>query len=289
MKSIKQSCKHWLLATLFLSFSSSLFAQNPNSYANAWSTKSGSVNVQVFLNYPFAYEGADGQLQGIEIDIINTFVKWLKDKKGISATVVYERNSDFAKFYDKVKSSKSTSIGAGTVSVASDRAREIKYSSPYLRNKPIFVTNILKPTLTDIRNISKEFNGMTAVIVKGSVHERSIKTIKDTYWPDMPIEYVESPAMVIDKISSSEKFFGYVDLVSYWAAIQKEEKPIKLHRNTVAGYENFAFIFPKSSDWSVAFNEFFDSGLGFPGTEAYLDILRKHLGSEVINAVAIQY
>lgn len=277
-----------LLLSCFL-WTGSLFAQKVDSYANAWGTKTGTLNVQCFMNYPFAYEGADGQLQGIEIDIISEFAEWLKEKKGINVTVVYERNTEFSKFYDKVKTAKGAGLGAGTVSVASDRAREVKFSSPYLRNKPIFVTNILKPTLTDIRNISKEFNGMTAVVVKGSVHEKSIKTIKDTYWPTMTIELVDNPSQVIDKISGSEKYFGYVDLITYWASIQKEEKPIKLHRNNIAGYENFAFIFPKSGDWSVAFNEFFDSGLGFPGRPVYKQILEKHLGPEVIDAVAIDY
>jgi ABC-type amino acid transport substrate-binding protein len=203
--------------------------------------------------------------------------------------VVMEKNDDFSKFYDKVKTSKSISIGAGSVTVASDRAREVRFSSPYLRNKPIFVTNIMKATLTDIRNISKEFNGMTAVVVKGSIHEKTIKSIKESYWPEMNIELVESPSIVLDKISTSEKYFGYVDLITYWAAIQKEEKPIKIHRLNLTNSENFAFIFPKSSDWYIPFNEFFDSGLGFPGKAEYMEILQKHLSSEVINAVAVEY
>ena len=43
------------------------------------------------------------------------------------------------------------------------------------------------------------------------------------------------------------------------------------------------------SDWQSAFNEFFDSGLGFPGTDEYKEILRKHVGSDITDAVAIGY
>lgn len=260
-----------------------------NTYANAWSTKSGVLNVQYHNNYPYSYADTDGEAAGIEIDIIKQFAKWLSDKKGINIEVKYERHDDFAKFYDKVKTNKTVSIGAGSVTVSSDRAREVKFSSPYLKNKPVLVSSVMKPTLSDVRNISKEFAGMTAVIVKGSIHEKLIKNIKENFWPQLNVEFVESPNVVLDKIAANEKYFGFLDLVTYWAAMQKDQKPLKLHRMNNTDSENFAFIFPKSSDWSNAFNEFFDSGIGFTGTDAYLDLLRKHLSSEIINAVAIQY
>lgn len=277
---------------IILYFSTFLIANaqpGPNTYANAWSTKSGSLNVQYHNNYPYSYADADGEAAGIEIDIINQFAKWLKDKKDIDIKVNFERSDDFAKFYEKVKINKTVSIGAGSVTVTPERAREVKFSSPYLKNKPVLVSSVMKATLSDVRNIGKEFNGMTAVIVKGSIHEKLIKNIKETYWPQLNVEYVESPNVVLEKIAANEKYFGFLDLVTYWAAMQKDQKPLKLHRMNNIDSENFAFIFPKSSDWSNAFNEFFDSGIGFTGTDAYLDLLRKHLSSEIINAVAIQY
>lgn len=260
-----------------------------STYANAWAQKSGTMNIQYLNNFPFAYTNAEGELTGIEIDIIKQFAVWLKIKKGVDVELNFERSDDFAKFYEKVKITKAVSVGAGSVAVTTDRAREIKYSSPYLKNKPVLVSSILRSTLTDVRNISKEFNGMTAVIVKGSVHEKLIKNIKDNYWPDLKVELVESPAIVLDKISSSNKYFGYLDLISYWATIQQESKPLKIHRATQFDTEYFAFIFPKSSDWAAAFNEFFDGGLGFPASDTYMDILRKHLSSELINSVALTY
>jgi ABC-type amino acid transport substrate-binding protein len=280
------------LSLFILSFCTTLTlkAQQANyTYANAWSTKSGVLNVQYHNNYPYSYADTDGEAAGIEIDIIKQFAKWLLDKKGINVEVKYERHDDFAKFYDKVKTNKTVSIGAGSVTVSSDRAREVKFSSPYLKNKPVLVSSVMKPTLSDVRNISKEFAGMTAVIVKGSIHEKLIKNIKENFWPQLNVEFVESPNVVLDKIAANEKYFGFLDLVTYWAAMQKDQKPLKLHRMNNTDSENFAFIFPKSSDWSNAFNEFFDSGIGFTGTDAYLDLLRRHLSSEIINAVAIQY
>lgn len=279
-----------VLIVVLLSCSISLAQSGKTTtYAQANAQKSGVMNVQYLNNFPFAYSNTDGEVTGIEIDIIKQFSVWLKIKKGIDVQLEFERSDDFAKFYEKVKITKAVSVGAGSVTVTPERAREIKYSSPFLKNKPVLVSSILKSTLTDVRNISKEFNGMTAVIVKGSVHEKLIKNIKDNYWPDLKIELVESPSIVLDKISSSNKYFGYLDLISYWATIQKESKPIKIHRATQFDTEYFAFIFPKSSDWAAAFNEFFDGGLGFPASDQYMDILRKHLSSDIINSVALSY
>jgi|688.fasta_scaffold25851_3 putative glutamine transport system substrate-binding protein len=282
-----------ILLFAFTLITLSTFAQKDaalsSTYATAWAQKSGIMNVQYLNNFPFSYTNAEGELTGIEIDIIKQFAVWLKIKKGIDVELKFESSDDFAKFYEKVRITKAVSVGAGSVAVTSDRAREIKYSSPYLKNKPVLVSSILRSTLTDVRNISKEFNGMTAVIVKGSVHEKLIKNIKDNYWPDMKVELVESPAVVLDKISGSNKYFGYLDLITYWATIQKESKPLKIHRATQFDTEYFAFIFPKSSDWATVFNEFFDGGLGFPASDAYMDILRKHLSSELINSVALTY
>lgn len=282
-----------LLFLLFILSNTLIFAQSEPSvsstYALASTQKYGTMNVQYLNNFPFAYTNSKEELTGIEIDIIKQFAQWLKDKKGIEVELQFERSDNFAKFYEKVKITKAVSVGAGSVSVTSDRAREIKYSSPYLKNKPVLVSSILKSTLTDIRNISKEFSGMTAVIVKGSVHEKLIKNIKDNYWPDLKVELVESPSIVLDKISGSNKYFGYLDLISYWATIQQESRPLKIHRTTQFDTEYFAYIFPKSSDWAAAFNEFFDGGLGFPASDEYMAILRKHLSSELINSVALTY
>lgn len=247
-----------------------------------------TAKINYLENYPYAYKDKNGALVGIEIDILNEFGKWLKAKKGIDAVMTYESFTNFAKFYESVKTGGNLSIGAGSVTITTDRSREVRFSSSYMKNKPLLITSINVPTLTDIRNIAKDFANKKAVVVKGSIHEKWVNEIKNNYWPALTIEYVESPAIVLNKIAGTEDYFGYVDLVTYWAALQKDSKPLKLHRLVTPPEENFAFIFPKESQWYSYFNEFFDSGLGFTSTRTYMAILRKHLGEEIVDAVAIQ-
>ena len=59
--------------------------------------------------------------------------------------------------------------------------------------------------------------------------------------------------------------------------------------HTLANVQNeyFGFIFPESSDWNRAINEFLESGFGFTATKKYREILQKHLGEEVIEYVEL--
>jgi ABC-type amino acid transport substrate-binding protein len=277
-----------LLSVFIILLSFQSFAQS-TQYKNNAVSKQGTMVVEYLENYPYAYKDKNGDLTGVEIDIIKQYVKWLKEKKGMDVVVSYNGYNDFAQFYSDVRNIRNASMGAGTVTITSDRAREVRFSSPYLKNKPLLISSINIPTLTDISRIAEAFDGKIAVIVKGSVHEKWINKIKAEYWPSLRVDYVESPAKVIEMISASEDYFGYLDLVTYWAALQGNSKPLKLHRLNQSSYENFGFIFPKDSQWYSTFNEFFDSGLGFPATQAYTDILKKHLGEEIISSVAVQY
>lgn len=245
--------------------------------------------VKYLDNYPYAYTDEHGEKVGIELDIIKEFCIWLKENKNIEATVDFNIYSDFSKLYTDIKTQKNVSIGAASITITSDRSREVKFSSPYLKNRPLLISSINTPTLIDIRTISKDFAGKKAIVVRNSIHERWINEIKASYWSDLTIEYVESPKQVIEKIAKDDTYFGYVDLVSYWAALQKNDQALKLHRVSLSSNENFAFIFPKDSDWLPVFSEFFDSRMGFPGTKKYNEILKKYLGEEIIHSVAISY
>jgi ABC-type amino acid transport substrate-binding protein len=281
--------KKKLLAIILSVFCVHSFAQS-TQYTNALKSKSGTLVIEYFDNFPYAYKDASGHLTGIEVDILNTFVNWLKVKKGVSLTVDYNANSDFAQFYSNVKTKKNVGIGAGSVTIMSERLREVKFSSPYLRNKSMLVTSISVPGLTDLNKMSKQFEGMTAVVVKGSVHEKALNEIKSSYFPQMKVEYVESPNKVIEKIATDSNYFGLVDIISFWAALQKSDiNPIKSHKVSLGNSENFGFIFPKDGDWYTPFSEFFDAGFGFTESGEYEAILRKHLGFEVLKTVRVSY
>jgi len=265
-----------------------VFAQSNQTWAEAVKTGNATLNVQYFDNFPFSYHRSKMELVGIEVDLVNEFIKWAKDQKNVSLTANFIENKDFYSFYDEVKKSSGNLVGIGSVTISSVRMAEVNFSAPYLKNKSLLISSINVPTITNMADVTKNFDSLIAIVVKGSIHEQEVLALKSKYLPKLKIEYVSSPRQVLEKMRNSGKYFSYIDLVSYWAFVkQPKSKYMKIHRVANSNEELFGAVFPKNSDWNIAFNEFMESGLGFVASEDYKEVLRKNLGEEIIRSVSV--
>ena len=129
-----------MVAVLFIN---TLFAQ---SYEQARSNKSAEVNVYYYENEPYVYKDKSGKLVGIEIDILNSFVSWLKAEKGIELELEYVPFKKFDVFYQQVVAASPNTIGLGSVTITESRSKEVKFSAPYLKNVAVLVTDGSVPT-----------------------------------------------------------------------------------------------------------------------------------------------
>ena len=73
-----------------------------------------------------------------------------------------------------------------------------------------------------------------------------------------------------------------MDLSMFWPAYKKQGEPIKRQAVGDLSAEQFGFIMPLDSDWSVVIDEFFSIGGGYRSTSSYRSILMKNLGTEVL-------
>ncbi len=279
--------KIYLLLCLSLLLSLPTLAQT--SWNQAQADKKCELIVHYLDNFPFAYTNTDGELTGIEVDIIAQFSQWLKKVKGFNdVKVVYLPYSDFAKVYETIRDGKGAHIGLASVTVTKERQQEVSFSSPYLKNISLLISNTEIPSLRQYEDIPKTFAEMTAVVNRGTLLERQLMDIKKKHYPNMRVTYVDHPAEVVKMVAESKsKYFGYVDLLTYWAFLKQQPANLKIHRVATIDAQRFAFVLPKDSDWQAAFAEFFESGFGFTATEAYADILKKHLGYEVVKSVEL--
>ncbi|MCS7028985.1 MAG: transporter substrate-binding domain-containing protein [Bacteroidia bacterium] len=279
--------KYFIIHLLSFTVLQLAFAQI-NSWAEVSTKKSGTITVHYLEQAPFCYKEKQGsKLTGIEIDIFREFVKWLKEKKGVNVKVEYKPYTKFNEVYQAVKTSKDpATFGLATVTITPERMQELDFSAPYLKNRSLMVSAGQVPTVTKVEEIPQKFANMTAVTVKNSVHEHDVQLIKEKYLPNLNIEYLDLPKQVLEKIASDKKYFGYVDLITYWDFVKHNPKIyVKLHRALTISNENFGFILPKGSDWTPIINEFFEAGFGFTATKMYRAILEAHLGFEVISTV----
>lgn len=268
---------------------STLSAQyNYLSWNKVATDKKGEINVHFFENYPYSYSDVNGKIIGIEADILREFAKWLKKHKEVDLEIKYRKFENFSLFYESVKDGGNGIVGCGSVTDLSDRRNQVQFSAPYLRNAAVLVSALEVNTLMSYRDFPEVFKGRIALIVKNSTHEKELKYIKEKHFPEMQFTYVSSPKEMLVKMKEDARYFGYVDLITYWAFINEQGNALRVHRTADLRGEHFGFIFPKNSDWNPVFNEFMVGGLGFTSTAEYHSILDAYLDLRIVNEVQVK-
>src|SRR5690554_1994876 len=104
---------------LFLLSSLFFFGYFTSSAQLRWSDiqglKNGSLNILYSENKPFIYT-EDKKLKGIEVEILDSFVQWLKDKKGIQLKLNYKDYNSPKDVYDRITIAVDNTLAAGGIS-----------------------------------------------------------------------------------------------------------------------------------------------------------------------------
>lgn len=253
-----------------------------DNFAKAKDAKIATVTFAYVETPGFVYKDRSGKLTGICVDIMNDFIVYIKQTHGIQLNARFVGNgSSFRAMYDGVKNGSSGVFGLGNITMTEARKSEIKFSPPFIKNFAILITHSSVATLGAMSEISQNFNSFTAYTAKGTLNEKRVFDIRNAYYPELKIDYVNSSPEVLDKVLADKNSFSYLDLAFYFDAV-KDRKPIKRHEVGDEGSEEFAFIMPKSSDWQPIINEFFAANGGYKNTTAYKKILVNHLGLSAV-------
>lgn len=266
------------------------FGQNATyqSWKSVANQRAGILNVNYFENYPFAYTDPNGKQMGMEIEIVQEFQKWLKTYKGVELKLNYKQYKNFDTFYNSIKDGGNGKIGLGSVTIREDREKWAQFSQPYLKNIALLTSALDVNTLSSLKDMPEIFKGRVALVVKGSSHEKELLSIKEKYYPEMRVSYMESPKELLIKMKSDAQYYGYIDIVTYMAFTEEQGGILRVHRVADIEGERFGFVFPPNSDWLSIFNEFMVGGFGFTATAEYHAILDKYLELNVIRDVQMQ-
>jgi putative glutamine transport system substrate-binding protein len=273
------------LSTLLILMVSVVSAQ---SFEKAKAEKAAELNVYYFENAPYAYKNDKGVLVGIEVDIMKSFVNWLKKEKEIELKLNFAPFNEFNMFYNEMKTATVNTIGLGSVTITDARLEEVKFSAPYLRNVAVLVTDGAVPTARNEEDLKNEVLSLAPVTIKGSIHQTHLDALYKKEDINREYTYVSDVIEIPMKIKESAKYYGYVDVISFWMYLKSNNGHyIKMHSIANKTEEYFGFVMPKATDWDVAISEFFESGFGFTATKEYHNILEKHLSFEIINKVEL--
>jgi ABC-type amino acid transport substrate-binding protein len=245
------------------------------------------------LNYhvhsPFA-STENGRAQGIEVDIMNEYILFLKAKKKLNITFRYREFSDFNAFFQATKKGGPQTIGLGAMTVNADRAREIDFTTAYLKHVAFCVTNGNAPDVKHKTSdeIMRSLGSMSALTLQNSSLDKYVNELKKSYLQDLKISYQSDQVKILDEIARNVLYFGYVDAIGFWFYLKNNpNKFLKMQKILSQAKEEMAYIVPKGSPHKALFEEFFSGPGGFKTSPTYRAILEKHLGSYMTQNVAV--
>ncbi|MEO9870449.1 substrate-binding periplasmic protein [Ekhidna sp.] len=253
-----------------------------DTWATARETGQASI-VVTYAEVPKYSEMINGQPSGICFEIMDHFEDFVESRYGIQLNVQYKSIEDptnWGAFMESVRSSSGGVFGLGDVSITEDRKLQYNFSPPYLSNVAILVTNKDVTNLSSIEKIHSEFSGMTAIVQRGSSHDKRIQKLQKLYG-GFDISYVDNSADKITKVLSSPRNFTYIDFPNYLESVL-DGVNIKRHGEGDDAGEKFGILMPKNSDWNVVMQSFFRSNGGYTLSDQYRESLRNNLGEKIL-------
>ena len=239
---------------------------------------SGSAVMHIhYFDVTYFSEEKNGLPAGINIDIVQDFVAYVKDKRKIALTTKYYGSPEFKKLYDNVKGAEGLVMGMGAIASTEERKREIGLTKPYITFYNVLVSHNQVPTLTRIEDIPNSFKGLIAYTMKGSMMEKALNQLKQKYYNDMEVKIFSSVKEYTAKTIADKNAFAYFMLPHYIEAV-RSSKPIKRHPIADTDALSISFIFPKNSGWVEVFDEFLNADGGYTNSKRYKSILTKHMG-----------
>jgi len=248
-----------------------------DSWAQAKAKGEGSISIAYVQTFGFVYKEGD-ELTGVCVDIMDDFVKYVNEKKGVKLSSKFVGDGTaFKGMYDKVKASSGGVFGLGNITITAERKREVKFSPPFITNLAFLISQNNVGNLTKMEDLPATFGKLTAFTAKGTLNEKRILEMKKKYFPEMKIVLTATSQETFEKIASDANGFAYLDLAFYLEAVQ-QRKPIKRHPVGDVAAEQFGFAMPMNSDWYPVLDEFFKANGGYVNSPQYKGILKKHLG-----------
>jgi ABC-type amino acid transport substrate-binding protein len=248
-----------------------------------------TIKVNYYSQAPFAFSEA-GLVKGIEIDILNEYIAWLKSKKKLNFVLKQTGFVDFDTFFSATKKSDKNTFGLGSVTINAEKALEVDFSAAYLKNVAFCVTNGHAPDVKTKTSdeIIRSLGSMNALTVNGTTLNKYVLELKKQFITDLKISYRTDENKILDDISKNVLCFGYVDAIGFWFYLKNNPgKFLKMQKILSQSKEELGFIFPKGSQHKALFIEFFNGVGGFKSSPTYRSILEKYLGAYMTQNMAI--
>jgi len=244
--------------------------------------KQGTITCLWYPIEPFIYRNANGELCGLEYDLMEGLKIYVRDSLGIQLQVRWVNAGRFERIYPAVKNAVQPGLfGLSYYSITPERRREVAFSPPYMPDLNVLCTHPALPNYSSVQEFSRSLPGLKAYTMKHTTMEEDVLKLKQILHLDFEVSNEMDDYDILRAISNRPNSFGYVPLSIYVVALQRG---IKIKRQVAMGTsrEGLAAIFPAKSDWKPVIDAYFLR----PATKAFItDLTAKYLGSEISEIV----
>jgi signal transduction histidine kinase len=272
-----------LLAGFFSLVVSSSQAQGDPTWQQVKNSKQGTINAYWYESKPFMYQKANGQMAGIEYELLEGFRAYLKKERGIDLTIRYKEAQSFNDTYLSVREGKpDLTFGVSAFSITEKRKAEVGFSPPYMSDISVLITSDNIPILTTTEQFNTLLPKLTAITIEGTTYEQELIRLQTQGGLPFELRYIPSRDNIMITVSETDSTFGFIDLPVYMMLFN-ENPSITVKRQNLFPIkrEGYAIIFPRESDWSEPLNDYFANKNFRPDLERniskYIDIDLYHL------------
>lgn len=243
---------------------------------------SGNLVVAYSENSPFIYNDAQGNMAGIEYEIMEEFVRFIETEFAVQLHLEYEHLYDFESLLDTLKNSKRPLLGIASISSLEERKKDFKITNSYMPDIELIISSRKFSAVSSLAEFADMVKNNRALTVTNSTFERNILELKRDYFPEIKIEYVRHVDILIEEIANSDDAWGYVSLPNYLSNY-KMGKGISRQRFFMVENPGLSIATTFNSDWDEVLAAFLEDSRFRPLLDS---LIEKHLGKAFGEVVA---
>ncbi len=250
----------FLLVLLFWGFTGECQLVGNNSWSNAMMHHRATITAYWYESKPFIYQDPDGEMRGIEPDIMEGFRKYVRDRYQVELQVIWKEGSSFVDTYHIISTGRENgTLGVSAFSITPERQREVGFTPPYMSDISVLIASKNIPIVSNTEEFQQVFSKLTAIAIKGTTYEVDLIKLRESGNLSFNIKYIPSSQNILYTIERTDSAFGFIDLPVYMK-IFTENPSINVTRQNLfpVKRQGYAFVFPIGSDWSYPLDAYFN-------------------------------
>jgi signal transduction histidine kinase len=254
--------KPWVIFVVLTLLAQTARAQpalHADPWENVYRTGRGDITIFWYTSRPFIYQERDGDMRGIEVEIMESFGAYLKKAYKIDLTIHWVKCQSFVDTYKTVRDNGvNGTFGASVFSITPERQREVAFTPPYMSDISVLISSHDVPIVRTAPEFDEAFKNLTAITIEGTTYEHDLQLIRQQRKLNFKVEYIPSSENILRTIEKQTGAFGFIDLPIYLAEFSRNAS-VRVKRQNVFPIkrEGYSFIYPKNSDWQTPIEEYF--------------------------------